>query len=370
MFRLTREQAYELAWSAPMTTLAAEVEVSNVGLAKSLREAGIPLPERGYWNKLSAGKPAKRISLTPPHLGTRRLVFVAGNMRGSVRQRITGEPGERAEPWETTDELRARFESQMPRLALPKSSGWQHHGVKRLLTRDRAIIAKRDAAGETFSQFFRPKFADPLQARKLRFINALAYAMEKVGGGLGIRDDTVELLNLSIGDGHATCRVVVNGRGLTVTDPEHDGSKGRWTDQPGDRLESHLNEIVVSIALACWQNTIRRHEDAIKGRKAEEERIRAIAEQARQAAERSARKAHKKQLRLARKKLVSAARGADEATLIRAYVAEGRKRFAGKTSTEELEAWAEWALGIADELDPWAGDKAMELFRQATDAIK
>lgn len=49
--QLTRTELYELVWSEPMTKLAKRFGISDVGLAKACRRAGIPVPERGYWAK-------------------------------------------------------------------------------------------------------------------------------------------------------------------------------------------------------------------------------------------------------------------------------------------------------------------------------
>ena len=48
----TREQLYEAIWSKPCVKLAAELEISDVGLAKTCRRMGIPRPSRGYTTQL------------------------------------------------------------------------------------------------------------------------------------------------------------------------------------------------------------------------------------------------------------------------------------------------------------------------------
>lgn len=59
-YKLTREELYEAVWLEPMSKLAKRFGVSDVALAKICRRHGIPLPGRGYWAKLAAGKaPAK-----------------------------------------------------------------------------------------------------------------------------------------------------------------------------------------------------------------------------------------------------------------------------------------------------------------------
>jgi hypothetical protein len=61
-FTLTREQLYELIWSEPMRLLGKQIGISDVAIAKHCRKMGIPVPERGYWNKLPAGKSVTAIN--------------------------------------------------------------------------------------------------------------------------------------------------------------------------------------------------------------------------------------------------------------------------------------------------------------------
>lgn len=57
---LSREQLYEKVWSVPLLKLAAEFQISSVALAKRCRKLNIPVPPRGYWAKIEAGKKVVR----------------------------------------------------------------------------------------------------------------------------------------------------------------------------------------------------------------------------------------------------------------------------------------------------------------------
>jgi hypothetical protein len=52
---MKRSELYEKVWSAPMTRLAKQLGISDVGLAKACRRHDVPAPPRGYWAKLAAG---------------------------------------------------------------------------------------------------------------------------------------------------------------------------------------------------------------------------------------------------------------------------------------------------------------------------
>ena len=60
---LPREALYELIWIKPMRSAAAELGLSDVGLRKRCRSWGIPVPPKGYWNKVHAGH---RVPQRPP----------------------------------------------------------------------------------------------------------------------------------------------------------------------------------------------------------------------------------------------------------------------------------------------------------------
>lgn len=66
---ITREEIYDLVWAKPLTALAIELGVSNVGLAKICDRLGVPRPRSGHWLRPDRRK-ASRPSLPPPKEGT------------------------------------------------------------------------------------------------------------------------------------------------------------------------------------------------------------------------------------------------------------------------------------------------------------
>lgn len=83
---LTRAELYELVWARAVTKVAAELEISDVALHKICRKHQIPVPERGHWAKLAAGKPVRTATL-PPVTDVRLDEIV---IRGSPAQRLSG----------------------------------------------------------------------------------------------------------------------------------------------------------------------------------------------------------------------------------------------------------------------------------------
>lgn len=60
---ITREELHEKVWSTPLTKLAKEFKISDVGLRKKCLKHNIPLPKVGFWSKVQHGKKVKRTPL-------------------------------------------------------------------------------------------------------------------------------------------------------------------------------------------------------------------------------------------------------------------------------------------------------------------
>jgi hypothetical protein len=60
---LTRQSLYELVWSKPMSQLASDFGISDVGLAKRCRAVDVPIPYRGYWARKAAGQEPPKLPL-------------------------------------------------------------------------------------------------------------------------------------------------------------------------------------------------------------------------------------------------------------------------------------------------------------------
>ena len=58
-----REKLYEEVWAEPVTKVAERYGISDVAIAKVCRKMNIPVPGRGYWNKVNNGQILKKISL-------------------------------------------------------------------------------------------------------------------------------------------------------------------------------------------------------------------------------------------------------------------------------------------------------------------
>ena len=58
-----REMLYSEVWAEPVSIVATRYGLTDVGLAKACRALAIPLPTRGYWAKVKAGRVMERVPL-------------------------------------------------------------------------------------------------------------------------------------------------------------------------------------------------------------------------------------------------------------------------------------------------------------------
>lgn len=56
---IERNDLYHQVWTSPMNKLAKKFGISDVALAITCRKANIPIPGRGYWAKIAAGRRMK-----------------------------------------------------------------------------------------------------------------------------------------------------------------------------------------------------------------------------------------------------------------------------------------------------------------------
>ncbi len=61
--KIDRESLYEEVWSDPVSMVAPRYGLSDVGVAKICRKLAIPLPQRGHWAMVKAGRLMKRAPL-------------------------------------------------------------------------------------------------------------------------------------------------------------------------------------------------------------------------------------------------------------------------------------------------------------------
>ena len=377
-FRLTREQLYDLVWSEAMQKLGRQIGISDVALAKHCRNHNIPVPERGYWNKLSAGKKVTRKPLPLRDLGSIDRIEISGKLTSDLLARIKGEPGVPNPEEVSLDLLTERFRRRLGSVSVPRSFARAHPLIAKLLAKDEAHRQRKLA--EPF-YWREPQFDTPFERRRLRVLNGLFLAFEKVGCGGWVRGEQARELSLSIGGKHM---------GFTLDRPSSRRGGGRpassgdtndklclelasyeppagvrllWADENGSTLEDQFTEMIVGIAVAAEQL----QRAGIARQIAWERQQREEAE--RQAFKRKIEEERRERERLAalEQAKVDRLREQTEAWFssanIRTFVAAALASVSGTDDSASAEAWASWALEVADGMDPLTSGSVVEFIR-------
>ncbi|WOH53838.1 hypothetical protein [Bradyrhizobium sp. sBnM-33] len=188
--RMTRLALYERVWSGPLTVLAPQFGISDVALKNTCRRFEIPVPPRGYWAKLQAGKTTTKIALPPRAPGMDDEVVVGGGNRHWYGQ-LTNEEilGPLPEPPSFPEDIalvRDRIRKIIGKVSVPRVLTARHPSIERLLAEDDTRQQKQLNSTHPFS-WEMPVFEGPFEQRRLRFLNALFLALGRCGGKPEVR---------------------------------------------------------------------------------------------------------------------------------------------------------------------------------------
>lgn len=342
----TRQALYVRVWSEPMRTIAVELGVSDVGLAKACRAAGVPTPPRGYWAKKHHGKPVP----TRPPLPTRtgrpdRVAIAPSPPKAAPSETVRG-----------AEELAA----QLPPIPVPNDLRGAHPIVRGWLAEHDA--RRREWRRRGWGVEALEDMSAPLTQRRLRLTSALLKAL--AARNLEIGEDREWL---TVGRGEDRVGFRLHGRGkvehrpatadelrwqperkiVRVTVPAGDLvlKVREWSDLPREYkefkapLENQLATVAANLEAGVAEQARRRVA------RAEEAARHAAAE-----ADRRKRAAYREAQEALRQKLLGQAQRWAEAEAVRAFVAAADASPAA--AAEDYVAWRAWSLAEADTLDP------------------
>lgn len=187
----TRQELYDLVWSEPMIKLGARYEISGNGLAKACRRANIPVPERGYWAKLQAGRKAPKPPLPPPKPNTPTHVTI----RPPLPRPATPEPPPVAASVQEKIDSARKFGKPVP---VPATLSSPHRIIAGWLQDDR-----RERRERRFDLWFRdrkPIDGTDLDKRRLRILSGLFKALEVRGYKLVAGESHYGNVQIALGD--------------------------------------------------------------------------------------------------------------------------------------------------------------------------
>ncbi len=382
-YLFTRQQLYELVWSGPMTTLAKTLAISGVGLAKACRRGDIPVPPRGYWARLAAGQRVARTPLPRRAPGMSDRVEVGagrphtfhqegnGSASGTGGDSLSSEELPPTPPVydETLDDVEARIRHMLPaKFRFVRTLENAHPQIARLLRED---DERREAITKNRYAWDKPRFESRFEQRRLVFLSnlfTLLGQLEAQGSAHGRE------LNVHVGNQYVKFRVetLVTLRPRTrpagtknepmavevdVARWQHGEPEEKlfWRDDEEGKLENRLKEIGVAIVLTGERQYRKSREFSYRmNRHSFDERVEK-ARQEREKAERHEREARLQAERDRITRLLGQISARQQAQQIRTYVEavlSSPTAMEGRAFDGEREAWAGWALAVADQLDP------------------
>jgi hypothetical protein len=368
---LSRQELYDLVWSAPIRTLAATYGISDVWLKKVCAGAQIPTPDRGYWAKLAAGKPVVRakLSLRDPGMSdsvsiTKPTYSYRYDPEAELAEPIP-EPPVFAEPLE---EVRARVIKRVGKVVRCRDLASPCPMVRKLLVNDDQRREKQRRSTYV-SSWDAPLFDSPFETRRLRVLNAIGLAVPRIGGKLDYSGKEARKLSLQIGSqslelalDHPSAKANQWGEWSTRPGPSdtlklelkprftEDIPQRVWIDGEDGKLEDQLTDIVVAFGVAAEahyrQGRIAHHAYLLKRRADNEAEV----SKRRLEAERLGRERRLKAEKERRDRLFGQATDWRRARDIHGFVDDVLKSHANRQA--ELLDWAVWARAEADALDP------------------
>ncbi|HEY2007349.1 MAG TPA: hypothetical protein VGH23_00040 [Rhizomicrobium sp.] len=386
---ISRQELYDLVWERPTRTVASELGVSDVALAKACRRAEIPIPPRGYWARKAAGQKPTKIPLPLRFPGAADELWIGGHQYRHWHHYSEEELLNMPEPplpvfEESMEAVASRVEKMVRPIAAARNFDKAFGDISRLLAHDEE---RRRRA----SSYDKPRYDSGVQRRRLLLLNSIFLAARSLGCSASMTTSKWQVddpqhrgICITVGAQHVNFMLespnFKNTRGridkednrlkLSLGSPSNPDACGKfWIDADKRKLESQIREFMIAVLIKAEQQhrdhafhhrewLIKQKEDAIK------ELARHKAEQGRREKEQRVREEKAKVDSLLRQ-----AEDMHKAMTIRVYVQEIRRRHsAASGGSEAFENWFEWALGVADQLDP-AMHPELLLFPSAPGAL-
>jgi hypothetical protein len=368
-----RLELYNLVWSEPMRDIAARFEISDVGLAKACRNASIPVPPRGYWNKKKAGHRVAHFPLPAREPGHSDEVTIGQDRYWSYHEPIGENEPEPAAPVfeESIESVRARVDKRTSAVRVSTSFELAHPDIRKLLDKDERKREKQRNTTYAWA-WDTPIFDSPLHRRRLRILNALLLALAKQGFSGSVRGDKADEITIRIGRtsfelelaevprnprtaGQDETRQRRESLRLAIKAGYKTAAIPLTEDQPGRALEMSLRTTLVNL-IVLGEGRYREHQiDHHKWLL--QRRLERIEEARKQKAE--AKRKERERIAALEKarldRLLDEAQALQRARDIRSYVDEVKAlnlSLDPPVPDAALAEWAQWALAQANRIDP------------------
>jgi hypothetical protein len=266
---LTREQLYEKVWSQSVSSLAKEIGISDVGLAKICKRHSIPRPGLGYWAKKQAGIKVQQKPL--PKDDDDGIIEIWGHPSDATTQKNT--------PFKVNKSLRRQLRS----IVVPTTLKEPHPLIRGTAEVLGPRQPNRIGLLEPQRHSLNIEVSPPSVERALRIMDALIKALEAMGGSISLNGRSTEVsmdgVRVAIGikeelarkrkdpkdhnlDGHyefgynryAEGGIPCGNLYLTIKDAGFSYSDGNcrqhWMDSKSRRLEERVGNFIIGVLKA------------------------------------------------------------------------------------------------------------------------
>jgi len=278
---------------------------------------------------------------------------------------------------QTLDDIRAELEAKIRKVTVPKDLSSPHPAIAKLLRADEARRQRSQGQNHVFS-WDAPRYASPIQQRRLRIMSAVFLAVASAGCRGEAESDRSygePVENFSVTVGHQPVRLrasIVEVKDRTVKgeaartaqririaldpgDPARRQPDGQAWEDEEERLEQQVRNIAVAVVL---KGELQHRNGVMAQHKWRIEAKADLIERRRKENEEAERKARERREMLEKQRverLLGEAEALRKAEAIRRYVDQVCTLNAASgapASATSLEEWAVWALAQADRIDP------------------
>ncbi len=308
--QLTRAELHELVWKRPVTKVAADLGISDVALHKICRKHKVPVPSRGHWAKLAAGKSVSTTKLPkqsnsgPDRIeihasAVRRLptaVLAARERALSLEAQAIARKAEEAasEPIQSPhiERLRKKLENAKPRRdGFVKISGKQQFSITVTPScTDRAVQTLDRIVTAALSRKYQLKPTEAGLALKIDGEH-ISFSISETIKQVPHEPTTAELARVEKWEKAYNRKIRLGQWASTWGKPEipefdqvpsgqltvemdqgshYDGLRRRFSDGKRQRIEN-LGEKIVTAAATCAAAAVERRKEAIRRQREREE---------------------------------------------------------------------------------------------------
>ena len=279
--RLTRKELYEKVWSQSVSSLAKEIGISDVGLAKICKRYNISRPSLGYWAKKQAGIKVQQKPL--PKEDDSGVIEIRGHPSDN----------ENTNQKKTSFKISKSLKRQLRSIVVPEILTEHHPLVRQTAEVLRSLQPNSTGLLESLRKHSLNVKVSPLSLeRALRIMDALIKALEAMGGSVSLTGKSSEVsidgVSVAIGikeelarkrrdakdhnlDGYYEFGYNRYAEGgipsgklyLTIEDAGFGYSNGNcrqhWRDSESKRLEERLGNFIVGILKAATHKRAQSH---------------------------------------------------------------------------------------------------------------